>query len=69
MTGAHSDFKFAICDLPAAPTEPVYRTVASLPLQVTTREARTVFMVPGPVIRIMRHEPMMWRGTWLKVID
>ncbi len=36
---------------------------------VTTRQARTVFMVPGPVIRIMRHEPMMWRGQWLRVVD
>lgn len=36
---------------------------------VTTRQARTVHMIPGSVIRIMRQEPMMWRGEWFKVTD
>ena len=36
---------------------------------LTTRQARTIHMIPGPVIRIMRNEPMMWRGIWYKVID
>ena len=37
--------------------------------KVTTRVARTVHMIPGSVIRIMRQEPMMWRGEWFKVTD
>ena len=40
-----------------------------VPVLVTTRQARCIFMVPGSVIRIMRHEPMWWRGDYLKVID
>lgn len=40
-----------------------------VPLLVTTRQARCVYMVPGSVIRIMRHEPMWWRGDYLKVVD
>lgn len=38
-------------------------------LCLTARQARTIHMIPGPVIRIMRQEPMMWRGNWYKVID
>lgn len=38
-------------------------------VRLTTRQARTIHMIPGPVIRIMRQEPMMWRGIWYKVID
>ncbi len=40
-----------------------------VPLYVTTRQARCIYMVPGSVIRIMRHEPMWWRGDYLKVTD
>jgi len=36
---------------------------------LSTRQARTIHMIPGSVIRIMRHEPMMWRGQWYKVTD
>lgn len=39
------------------------------PVHVTTRQARCIYMVPGSVIRIMRHEPMWWRGDYLKVTD
>jgi hypothetical protein len=40
-----------------------------VPTLVTTRQARCIYMVPGSVIRIMRHEPMWWRGDYLKVVD
>ena len=67
QTGAHSDV-LTVEDIERA-RDMLLEPDTVLPLQVTTREARTVFMVPGPVIRIMRHDPMMWRGQWLKVID
>jgi hypothetical protein len=69
MTGRHTD-GLTVEAIEAA------REALDLPMEdnpdvavVTTRQARTVFLVPGPVIRIMRHEAMMWRGQWLKVSD
>jgi hypothetical protein len=36
---------------------------------VTTRHARVIYFMPGPLILEARKAPVEWRGRWYKVMD